>query len=180
TGQDPEPDPDRRPDPDLDRTQGSEPAPAPGPTPEPAAPHHPGSPGSLTLARALLGDGKYEQAIRASHLAWREAPDRPDVFLEMIDIHCEAAMADHSPAHFPDAERWLKCANSHDPSNPKVRDHLAERSYIQAAELARQGHTRQALKTLAKALEWSPDHPASRALHHRLTKDTARPKRGKQ
>ncbi|MFD9905251.1 Hsp70 family protein [Streptomyces sp. NPDC059063] len=125
----------------------------------------------LARADALLKLGKYEHAVQASHLAWQEATAHPahaEVLDAMIDVHCAAAMADMAPDHFPDAERWLRCAYGHDPTNERVRGLLAQRTYRHAEELHRRGARDEAIEALGKCLTWDPEHPDAEALLTRL------------
>ncbi|MEW2530104.1 Hsp70 family protein [Streptomyces sp. NPDC047071] len=156
-------------------------APAPQPAPEEADPLSHAARRQLARARALLDLGRYEHAVQASHLAWQEAtahPARADVLDAMIDVHCAAAMADVAPDHFPDAERWLRCAYGHDPTNERVRALLAHRTYRHARELHRRGARDEAIEALGKCLTWDPEHPDAEALLARLTRD-GRNRRGR-
>jgi hypothetical protein len=130
-------------------------------------------PRSLLLAQSLLQQKQYDVAIGTSHRAWQEEPTRADVFEAMIDIHCAAAMADHDVARFPDADRWLRCAYGHDPSNTRVRSFLAERTYLHARELNALGRYREAVQILEQSLVWDPDHRAARELGQRLRRTTS-------
>ncbi|MGH4023129.1 MAG: Hsp70 family protein [Pseudonocardiaceae bacterium] len=143
-----------------------------------AAPSSAALPRLLLLARSLVQQKRYDAAVGTSHRAWQEDPTRPDVFEAMIDIHCAAAMADHEVAHFSDAERWLRCAYGHDPSNTRVRGFLAERTYLHARELSRLGKYREASEALEQSLVWDPDHGAARELGHRLSRITSVRARG--
>ncbi|MGH3717765.1 MAG: Hsp70 family protein [Pseudonocardiaceae bacterium] len=143
-----------------------------------AAPAPSALPRLLLLARSLLRQKQYEAAIGASHRAWQEEPTRPDVFEVMIDIHCAAAMADPDVARFSDADRWLRCAYGHDPSNTRVRGSLAERTYLHANELSRLGRYRESFQALQQCLAWDPDHRAARELRHRLSRTISVRSRG--
>lgn len=128
----------------------------------------------LARADSLLELGRYEEAVQASHAAWLGAATRPagaDVLDAMIDVHCAAAMADASPGHFPDAERWLRCAYSHDPTSERVRGLLAERTYRHAVEVQRRGGRDEAIEALGKCLTWNPEHADAGALLRRLNRD---------
>ncbi|QEV20941.1 Hsp70 family protein [Streptomyces alboniger] len=168
---------------DLDRPS---PRPDPAPTTRPAAPEPApaldyASQRQLARARALLSLGRYEHAVRAAHIAWQDAATRPtgaDMLDAMIDVHCEAAMADMSPEHFTGAEQWLKCAYNHDPTNVRVRGLLAERTYRHAVELDRRGERDEAIEALGKCLTWDPEHSAAEALLARLNRD-GRNRRGR-
>ncbi|MEV8017079.1 Hsp70 family protein [Streptomyces sp. NPDC086554] len=153
------------------------PAPSAEPTPPPADRI---SMRQLARADTLLELGRYDDAVQASHAAWMGAATRPagaDVLDAMIDVHCAAAMADTSPGHFADAERWLRCAYSHDPTNERVRGLLAERTYRHAVELQRRGGRDEAIEALGKCLTWNPEHADAEALLRRLNRD-GRSRRG--
>ncbi|GAB2717059.1 Hsp70 family protein [Streptomyces bullii] len=125
----------------------------------------------LATARDLLTEGRYAEAVGASHAAWQaagEGTSGPDVLDAMIGVHCAAAMADFSPEHFPDAERWLRCAYSHDPTNARVRGLLAERTYRHAERLDGRGRHDEAVEALHRCLGWNPEHGAAQALLERL------------
>ncbi|MGA4838955.1 Hsp70 family protein [Streptomyces sp. G45] len=135
----------------------------------------------LARAKALLDLGRYELAVQASHAAWQEATAHPahaEVLDAMIDVHCAAAMADMAPDHFPAAERWLRCAYGHDPTNVRVRGLLAQRTYRHAEELHRRGARDEAIEALGKCLTWDPEHPQAEALLTRLGRG-ARNRRGR-
>lgn len=155
--------------------------PAPPAAPEEADPLSHAARRQLARAQVLLDLGRYEHAVQASHLAWQEAtahPARADVLDAMIDVHCAAAMADVAPDHFPDAERWLRCAYGHDPTNERVRALLARRTYRHARELHRRGARDEAIEALGKCLTWDPEHPDAEALLARLSRD-GRNRRGR-
>jgi tetratricopeptide (TPR) repeat protein len=143
--------------------------------PPPAAP--PPALRAIERARRLLKQRKYEQAVSSSHAAFQQAPDSPDVFEAMIDVHCQAAMAEVTVERFPDAMRWLACAYSHDQSNAQVREFLAERTYRHARQLSRLGQRKEALRVLDECLGWNPDHPDGRALQRSLTRTRSLPPR---
>ncbi|MEV7871012.1 Hsp70 family protein [Streptomyces sp. NPDC088124] len=138
---------------------------------EPAAPQGQGPSGVahlLTRARRLIAQEQYQQAIGMAHLAWQREPDRPDVFEEMIDLHCTAATAAPAVETYTRDEEWLRCALGHDPNNARIRALLAERSYTQGRELSRLGRRTEAMKILEQTLTWDPDHKPARDLLHTL------------
>ncbi|MCX4884378.1 Hsp70 family protein [Streptomyces sp. NBC_00847] len=127
----------------------------------------------LTVARDLLTEGRYEEAVQASHAAWQAAGDGTtgaDVLDAMIAVHCAAAMADFSPEHFTDAERWLRCAYGHDPTNARVRELLAERTFRHAERLAGRGRRDDAVEALHQCLTWNPEHASAQALLERISR----------
>ncbi|MFH8289580.1 Hsp70 family protein [Streptomyces sp. NPDC018059] len=152
---------------------------APEPAPAPVLDY--ASRRQLARAQALLSLGRYDHAVQAAHIAWQDAATRPagaDMLDAMIDVHCAAAMADMSPEHFADAERWLNCAYNHDPTNVRVRGLLAERTYRHAVELDRRGERDEAIEALGKCLTWDPEHADAEALSRRLNRDS-RNRRGR-
>lgn len=164
------------------RPQESAGASGPAGAPEPAEPPLAlGTARQLDRARSMLELGRYEHAVQASHLAWQQATARTaraDVLDAMIDVHCAAAMADMAPKHFADAERWLRCAYGHDPTNERVRALLARRTFRHAEELHRSGARDEAIEALNKCLAWDPEHPGAEALSRRLGRD-GRNRRGR-
>ncbi|HZE37931.1 MAG TPA: Hsp70 family protein [Stackebrandtia sp.] len=121
----------------------------------------------LATAREHFRAGRYAEAVGATHAAWGRG-DNPTVFEEMIDLHCRAAMADPTPASFRTDITWLNCALHNDPANPRVRELLAERHYLQGRELHRAGRIAEARRVVNHALNWRPDHPEATALSKRL------------
>ncbi|MFE9646094.1 Hsp70 family protein [Streptomyces sp. NPDC006365] len=127
----------------------------------------------LSAARDLLTERRFEEAVRASHAAWQVARDGssgPVVLDAMIGVHCAAAMADSSPEHFADAERWLRCAYGHDPTNARVRELLAERTYRHAERLDGRGRRDEAVEALHQCLSWNPEHTDAQTLLEQLTR----------
>ncbi|GAA2082247.1 hypothetical protein GCM10009801_41840 [Streptomyces albiaxialis] len=152
----------------------SAPPPAQAARPSTAAARH------LGMARTLLQQGHYDQAVQASHAAWREERARPagaDVLESMIEVHSSAAMA-AGPGRFADAERWLLCAYSHDQTNGRIRELLAERTYRHAVGLHDRGQRQDAAAALRKCLEWNPEHTGAQALLGSLNFGRARPRGG--
>jgi hypothetical protein len=157
--------------------------PGSGPGGEDEGPAQPGATASrwLEQARTLLDQGRYDQAVRASHAAWKEERSSAagaDMLDAMIDVHCEAAMAHKGFEGFAQAERWLLCAYNHDPTSPRLRELLAERTYRHAAELHKRGRRHDTAKALRKTLEWNPEHAAAELLLKRLTSGGLRPRGG--
>ncbi|QQC91976.1 Hsp70 family protein [Streptomyces alfalfae] len=165
----------------LERPAPPLPDPVPPPDPAPAPVLDRASRRQLARAQALLSLGHYDHAVQAAHIAWQDAATRPagaDMLDAMIDVHCAAAMADMSPEHFADAERWLNCAYGHDPTNVRVRGLLAERTYRHAVELDRRAERDEAIEALGKCLTWDPEHADAEALLRRLNRD-GRNRRGR-
>jgi hypothetical protein len=113
---------------------------------------------AMAMARKLVKQGRFEEAVRQSHLAWKQDPDSPDVFEEMIEIHCKVAMANDQLSGYQDAQRWLMCAYGHDQSNNRIRELLAQRHFLQAEELRKNGQRNEALQVLERCLTWNPEH----------------------
>lgn len=127
----------------------------------------------LALARDLLTEGRYEEAVQTAHAAWQAARDGTsgaDVLDAMIAVHSAAAMADFSPEHFTDAERWLRCAYGHDPTNARVRELLAERTFRHAERLDGRGRRDDAVDALQQSLTWNPEHQPAQALLERISR----------
>ncbi len=120
---------------------------------------------ALTRARRKLDQGKLEEAVGESHLAWKEDPDDPEIFEQMIDIHCQAAL--NGDSHEAKV-RWLGCAQKHDQGNARVRELLAECFLDQAREFHGKGQRTQALETLEKCFAWDPEHRAAHELQETL------------
>lgn len=113
---------------------------------------------ALKKGRQLLKQGRYEEAVRESHLAWYQSPESPDVLEEMINIHCEAAMAQTAMDGYENACHWLMCAHQHDGANPGIHRFLAERHYLHAKQLNERGKRREALEVIEQCLHWNPEH----------------------
>lgn len=128
----------------------------------------------IAHAKRLLDNGEVADAIATSHLAWERAPGQADVFDAMIDMHCTAAMANPTVERFPQDEKWLRCALSHDQGNVRVRALLAERLYTHAVQLSRLDRTAEALRAVGAALAWDPDHQQSLELRRRLGRARSR------
>ncbi len=122
----------------------------------------------IAAARNRLAKGRRTEAISFAHLAWQQEPERPEVFEAMLDIHCEAAMANPSSRTFTQEETWLRCALRHDPSNGRIRALLAQRIYLHGRELHDKGQTDEARATLERALTWDPEHKAAVRLLHQV------------
>ncbi|MFJ2604060.1 Hsp70 family protein [Streptomyces sp. NPDC087425] len=126
----------------------------------------------LSTARDLLTEGRYREAIGTAHAAWRAAGEGtmgPEVLDAMIGVHCAAAMADFSPEHFPDAEQWLLCAYGIDPTNARVRELLAERTFKHAERLEERGRHEDAVDAARRCLTWNTEHASAAALLERLS-----------
>jgi hypothetical protein len=119
----------------------------------------------IAIARRFFEEGDRTRAIGMAHLAWQADPHDVDVFEEMLDLHCAAAMANPTIASFEADERLLRCALHHDHANARIRALLAERNYLQGRDLLRAGSRDEAIRGLQTALHWAPDHrPASSLL----------------
>jgi tetratricopeptide (TPR) repeat protein len=123
---------------------------------------------ALARAQQLLKKGQYEEAVRESHLAWQQDRESPDTFEQMIDVHCQAALASNGTDGYADAQRWLMCAYTHDEGNTRVRHLIADRHFAHARQIAEQGKRKQALETLEHCIAWNPEHEGARELHSQL------------
>lgn len=118
----------------------------------------------IATARKWLENGNHGNAIAVAHMAWRKNLHDVDVFEEMLDLHCAAAMAGPTTASFEADKGWLICALHHDPTNGHVRELLAERNHLHGKALLRTGNREEARQALQAALKWSPDHEKATAL----------------
>lgn len=127
----------------------------------------------IATARKWLAEGNHRNAIAIAHLAWRKDLHDVDVFEEMLDLHCTAAMTNPTITSFETDDHWLRCALHHDPTNGRIRGLLAERNYLQAKDLLRKDKGPEAKQFLRAALKWSPDHTeATTALRDLTTRRT--------
>lgn len=129
---------------------------------------------SLDRASKLLRRGRHEEAVRMSHLAWQYALEDPDVFERMIDLHCQAAMAEPGIDQYQDARRWLLCAHHHDQSNIRVRELLAQRAYLHALDLRQLGRMAETVRALNECLAWNPEHSGGNQLQQALAQGDSR------
>lgn len=122
----------------------------------------------LAQARKRLAQGRFAEGVHLMHLAWQRDETDLDVFEEMIQAHCDAAMHEPSISKFGEQIEFLKCASRHDHGNPAILDLLAERTFIHGRELHREGRRADAIRALDNALKWNPDHEAAGKLLRRL------------
>ncbi len=125
---------------------------------------------AIAKAYRLLKEGKYDEAVPQSHTAWQFAPDSPEIFDKMIDIHCQAGMAMTRVEDYERAQRWLQCAHSHDQGNMKIQQTLAERHYVQAKQLMERGRRKEAAAAVEQCLYWNPEHGKAIELSAALSK----------
>jgi hypothetical protein len=144
------------------------------PAPAPDLPRMADARRSLALARGLLEEARFEEAVQATHVAWSLAPGSPEVFDEMIDIHCRVVTPEPDVQRFADEMRWLTCANQHDRSNPRVRGLIAERTYLHALQLHQQGRRDEALAIVKQSLAWDPERRSAVDLQQRLLRKRVR------
>jgi tetratricopeptide (TPR) repeat protein len=116
-----------------------------------------------------LLEGKYEQAIQQSHKAHEMDSETPEVFQQMIDIHCEAAMSNNSIAGYSKSIEWLMCAYHFDRSNHIIHNRIAERHFLHAQQTSEQSRQAEALRALEECLYFNPDHEAAVKLQLALT-----------
>jgi hypothetical protein len=124
----------------------------------------------LAQAHRMLREGKGDEAVKQSHLAWSLAPEAPQIFDSMIDVHRQAALAADDVEGYADAQRWLRCAYQHDQSNMAVRQAIAERHYLHAKQMADRRRYAEAKAALVLCLDWSPDHEKGRDLQQALAR----------
>lgn len=122
----------------------------------------------IATARKSFEAGRHGNAIGIAHLAWQKDVHDVDVFEEMLDLHCAAAMANPTIASFEADDRWLRCALQHDPTNARIRGLLADRNYLHGRDLLRAGKKPEARRALQATLNWIPDHSEAASLLHKL------------
>ncbi|MGH8876239.1 MAG: Hsp70 family protein [Stackebrandtia sp.] len=127
----------------------------------------PSSASLVAIARAHFAAGRHTQAINGIHRAW-ERDHRPEVFEEMIDIHCRAAMANPAPSGYTKDMQRLRCALKHDPTSGRIRELLAQRGFLHGEELHRAGKSDAARRALKEALSFKPDHEAAETLLRKI------------
>lgn len=113
---------------------------------------------AISQAYQSLNEHKEEEAVVNSHVAWQTMPDSPDIFDQMIDIHCRAAMAKIEIESYTQSCKWLECALSHDQSNSRTRAALADRHYLHAKQMADRGKRKEAQLAIEHCLHWNPEH----------------------
>ncbi len=119
---------------------------------------------ALRRSGELLQTGRFQQAIELSHHAYAIDPENPQVFEQMIEIHCRAAMAHTSVEGYKKSMEWLMCAHSHDRTNAVIHDRIAERHFIHAQQLGEQSRYAEALKVLEECQYFNPEHEGAMAL----------------
>jgi tetratricopeptide (TPR) repeat protein len=117
-------------------------------------------------ARRLFKQGEYQDAIHVMHVAAEHGG--PEIFAEMIQMHCDAAMTDPTIANFKRQAGWLRCAIGHDAGNARLFDLLATRCFLHAGALNRAGRRAEAREAVKEALRWNPDHDEAMALGRQL------------
>ncbi len=125
---------------------------------------------AIARAQQMIKEKQYEEAVLQAHMAWQASPDSPDIFEQMIEIHCQAALANPTLENYENARNWLSCAYEHDQSNLRVRQALAERHYIQAKLLVDRGKRKDALQAVEQCLRWEPEHRLAMELQQTLTR----------
>jgi len=114
----------------------------------------------LQEAFRFLNSGRYDEAMTASHTAYKLDGADPEILTGMMEIHRQGALRLSSREQFEKAIECLACANRHDPTDVGIRQAIAERCFLHAqATLQELGDPAAATRFLEKALEWNPDHP---------------------
>ncbi|THV39833.1 Hsp70 family protein [Glycomyces buryatensis] len=143
-----------------------------GAVPEPDPDRAPGPTGDAerlrARARKFFELGEFKEAIHVMHIAWERDDGGSELFAEMVQMHCDAAMTRPTIANFKRQEAWLKCAISHDAGNARIFDLLAERCFLHAQALNRTNRKTEARETLGDALRWNPEHEGAIALLRQL------------
>ncbi|MEW6733404.1 MAG: Hsp70 family protein [Acidobacteriota bacterium] len=117
----------------------------------------------------LLQENRFQQAVEVAHYAYSVDPENPQIFQQVIDIHCQAAMANTTVEKYQKSIGWLMCAHSHDRTNTKIHDLIAERHFIHAQQMAERDNYAEALKALAESQYFNPEHEGAKALSTSLT-----------
>jgi hypothetical protein len=107
----------------------------------------------LAQAAEALRAGDPRLAVDLAHQARDDAPQDPQVFRQMINLHIQAADACTNPE---EAVAWLECANCHDQANRLVHQHLAMRYREYARTLADAGRGGDAMKAARRSLDFEP------------------------
>lgn len=123
----------------------------------------------LRCARRYLEEGELERAVAEAHRAYELDPDSPQVFLEMIETHCKAAMALRTESDYEKSIRLLMCAHSHDSTNSQVHKCIAERHFTHAHQASMRADDEVALRALNECLLYDPDHAEGKALRETLS-----------
>jgi molecular chaperone DnaK (HSP70) len=120
----------------------------------------------------LLEQGRYQQAVESSHGAFDSNSNKPEIFQQMIDIHCQAAISLGSVEGYKKAMEWLMCAYEFDRTNRMIHKQIAERHFMHAQQTSGQADPSTALKALDKCLRFNPDHEGAIQLRGELSAAT--------
>ena len=123
----------------------------------------------IQQALSLVASG-YEllRAVELTHKAYGQAPDDPEVFEGMLKVHTEAGLQMSSPDKYDTSIKVLLCALSHDQTDRRVRQALAERYYQYALALSKQKNWSEAFEIVDKALAYDAKHTGLNQLHKEL------------
>ncbi len=127
----------------------------------------------IQQASAMINIGRFAEAVKLSHDAYRMAPTDPDVFSKMLKIHADAGLAMNRPEEYEAAISILKCAHGHDPTDRMIHKALAERHYMHAVAMRDLNNISSALSITKAALSYDPRHDGANRLIEELTKDSA-------
>ncbi len=130
----------------------------------------------IQQALSLVASG-YELlgAVDLTHRAYGQAPDDPEVFEGMLKVHAEAGLQMSSPDKYDTSIKVLLCALSHDQTDRRVRQALAERYYQHALTLSKQDDWSGAFEIVDKALAYDARHPGLNQLHKELAANISNP-----
>ena len=132
------------------------------------------TPGAMALiehARRMIESEQFLQAVRTSHAAYEQAPSDPEVFLAMMDIHCDAGLGLSRPEQYRDAITQIRCAMRHDPINRRIPVTLAKRHLMHARDMCAKHNVDAALTALEEALRFDPKNAEALALKTELTRE---------
>jgi hypothetical protein len=121
-------------------------------------------------AEQALKDGRFDQAVSLSHLAFKESTD-PRIFRAMIKVHLRAGRQPPTVQNFYEHRSWLLCALTDDPTNVEVQSAVRTRFVAQAELLLAIGTPiaeQEARKTLDEMARYIDPGEAAAALIRRL------------
>lgn len=127
---------------------------------------------SIERSRELLAANRLADAVNLSHRAYNDAPNCPDVFSAMIDIHCCAALACDTPERYALSLEWLYCALAFDQGNAQTRRAIADRHFLHARQAAARGQRDEARRAAELAQRMNPDSPEIQQLLRELRPET--------
>lgn len=120
----------------------------------------------------LLNQGRFQEAVEHSHRAHALDSETPQIFQQMIDIHCEAATSNTAIEGYIKAIEWLTCAYHNDRTNTAVHHRISERHFFHAQQTAALSRYAEALRALEECLYFDPEHQGALKLQRSLATTT--------